>query len=122
VLEAQRIASHEARRRQVQYIGRLMRDVDPEPIRAKLDEWRGQSRAATAAVHAAERWRDRLLADESALTAFAEQFPQNDLQRLRTLIRNARAEQAGGKPPRAYRDLFRELRGLLDARSAADAE
>ena len=122
VLEAKRITSHEGRRRQVQYIGRLMRDVDPAPIRAKLDEWFGQSRAATAAMHAVERWRDRLLADDEALTAFAAHHPGTDLQRLRTLIRNARAERAAGKPPRSSRELFREIRGLLEVPGAADAE
>jgi len=118
VLEAKRITSHEGRRRQVQYIGRLMRDVDPAPIRAKLDEWSGQSRAATATMHAAERWRDRLLDDDDALTAFAADHPRSDLQRLRTLIRNVRAERAAGKPPRAFRELYREIRGVLEAPGA----
>jgi ribosome-associated protein len=122
VLEARRITSHEARRRQVQYIGRLMRDVDPAPIRAKLDEWHGQSLTATALMHAAERWRDRLLADEDALTAFAGEHSGRDLQRLRSLVRAARAEQAAGKPPRASRELFREIRGLLETRNSPDAE
>jgi ribosome-associated protein len=122
VLEAGRITSHEGRRRQVQYIGRLMRDVDPAPIRAKLDEWQGQSRTATALMHAAERWRDRLLADEDALTAFAGEHSGRDLQRLRSLVRAARAEQAASKPPRASRELFREIRSLLEARNAPDAE
>lgn len=121
VLEAQRIRSHEGRRRQLQYIGRLMRDVDPTPIRAKLDEWRGQSREATATMHAVERWRDRLLADEDALTAFVDAHPEGDVPHLRALIRNARAELAAGKPPRAYRELFREIRRLVAAPSAADA-
>ena len=60
VLEARRITGREGRRRQLQYIGRLMRDIDPAPIRAKLDEWHGQSREATAQMHAIERWRERL--------------------------------------------------------------
>ena len=122
VVEARRITSHEARRRQIQYIGRLMRDVDPAPILAKLEEWHGQSRTATATMHAVERWRDRLLADESALTEFAGEHTGRDLQRLRSLIRTARAERAAGKPPRAFRELFREIRGLLEARSPVDAE
>jgi ribosome-associated protein len=122
VIEARRITSHEARRRQVQYIGRLMRDIDPTPIRAKLDEWQGQSRSATALLHAAERWRDRLLADEGALAAFSVEHSGRDLQRLRSLVRTARAEQAAGKPPRALRELFREIRGLLETRSSPDAE
>jgi ribosome-associated protein len=122
VLEARRITSREGRRRQVQYIGRLMREVDPVPIRAQLDEWQGQSRTAAALMHSVERWRDRLLADEDALTAFAGEHSGRDLQRLRSLLRTARAEQAAGKPPRASRELFREIRGLLEARSPSDAE
>lgn len=121
VLEAQRTRSHEGRRRQLQYIGRLMRDVDPAPIRAKIDEWRGQSREATATLHAVERWRDRLLADEDALTAFVDAHPDGDVPRLRALIRNARAELAASKPPRAYRELFREIRRLVAAPNAVDA-
>jgi ribosome-associated protein len=122
VLEARRITSREGRRRQMQYIGRLMREVDPAPIRAKLDEWLGQSRTATALMHAVERWRDRLLADEDALTAFAGEHSARDLQRLRSLVRTARAEQAAGKPPRASRELYREIRSLLEAQHASDAE
>jgi ribosome-associated protein len=115
VLAAKRIASREARRRQLQYIGRLMRDVDPAPIRAKLDAWRGQSRDATAALHRVERWRERLLAEEDALTELASQFPAADLQRLRTLVRNARDEQAGAKPPRAFRELFRAIKAVVES-------
>jgi ribosome-associated protein len=121
VLEAQRIKSHEGRRRQMQYIGRLMRDVDPAPIRAKIDAWRGQSREATATVHAIERWRNRLLADEDALTAFIDAHPDGDVPHLRALIRNARAELTASKPPRAYRELFREIRRLVAAPNALDA-
>lgn len=122
VLEAKRIKSHEGRRRQMQYIGRLMRDVDPEPIRAKVDEWRGQSRTAAATLHAVERWRDRLLADENALTAFVDEHPGSDLPRMRSLIRNARVELTASKPPRAYRELFREIRRRLAAPHAVDGE
>ncbi len=121
VLEAKRIKSHEGRRRQMQFIGRLMRDVDPAPIRTKLDAWQGASHAATATMHAVERWRDRLLADDAALTAFAGDHPGSDLQHLQSLIRNARAELAAFKPPRAYRGLLREIRRLLEAPSAVDA-
>ncbi len=95
VLEARRITGREGRRRQMQYIGRLMRDIDPAPIRAKIDEWHGQSREATAQMHAVERWRERLLADDAALTEFANEHPGIDLQALRALIRET--------PPRARR-------------------
>ncbi len=119
VLAARRIASREARRRQLQYIGRLMRDVDPAPIRAKLDAWHGQSHEATAALHRVERWRERLLAEEDALTELASEFPGADLQRLRALVRSARAEQArdakaSGRPPRAFRELFRAIKAIVE--------
>jgi len=110
VLEAKRITSHEAKRRQLQYIGRLMREVDPEPIRARLAAIDGGSAQAAAAHRRLELWRERLLADDEALTSFAAEHPAADLQRMRTLIRNARKEQQAGKPPRAYRELFRFIK------------
>jgi ribosome-associated protein len=110
VLEAKRIRSHEAKRRQLQYIGRLMRDVDPEPIRAQLAAIEGSSAQAAAAHRRLESWRERLLSDDEALTAFAAEHPSADLQALRTLIRNSRKEQKEGKPPRAYRELFRFIK------------
>ncbi len=113
VLEAKRITGHEAKRRQMQYIGRLMRDVDPAPIRAKLDEWRGQSREATAQLHSVERWRDRLIEDDGALTDFAREHPGADLQALRTAIRETRRERATDRPPKHFRELFRLVREAL---------
>jgi ribosome-associated protein len=110
VREAQRITSHEARRRQLQYIGKLMRKVDPEPVRAALAMVAGQSALARAQQRRLEGWRERLIGDDAALTAFAAEHPGADLQELRTLIRNARKEIAESKPPRAQRELFRVLR------------
>lgn len=115
VREARSIASHEARRRQLQYIGRLMRDLDPEPIRARLQDIEGSSAAATARHRRTEQWRARLLEDDAALTEFAREHPGADLQTLRTLIRNARKEQKEGRPPRAFRDLYRVLREAVQA-------
>jgi ribosome-associated protein len=102
--------THEGRRRQMQYIGKLMRDVDPEPIRERLAAWSGQSRAEIVRQHAMERWRTRLVEDDAALTEFLQLYPNLDAQVLRNHIRNARREQAAGKPPRAYRELFRIVR------------
>ena len=116
ILEAKRIRSHEAKRRQMQYIGRLMRDVDPGPIRERLAALRGESVQAAAAHRRLEALRGRLLDDDAALTEFAAAHPQADLQALRALLRNARKEMKEGKPPRAYRELFRFLK---DAQSAA---
>jgi ribosome-associated protein len=110
VREAQRIRSREGRRRQLQYIGKLMRQVDPAPIQAVLERWDGQSREATAAHHRIERWRLRLLEDDGALTEFAREHPHADLQRLRTCVREARKERLAGGEPRHFRDLFRLIR------------
>jgi len=112
ILEAKRITSHEAKRRQMQYIGRLMRDVDAAPIRAQLAEVEGHSAQANARHRRLETWRERLLADDEALTAFAAEHPGADLQLVRALIRNARKEAALGKPPRAQRELFRLLKDI----------
>jgi ribosome-associated protein len=112
LLEAKRITSHEAKRRQMQYVGRLMRGLDPEPIRARLGEIEGSSARATARHRRLEAWRERLLADDAALTEFAAEHPGADLQTLRTLIRNARKEAGEGKPPRAHRELFRTLKAI----------
>ena len=110
VREAQRITAHEGRRRQMQYIGRLMRDIDPAPIQERLDAWRGQSKAEIARQHGMERLRDKLVADDSALTEFAQKHPGVDLQALRNLIRNARKEAAEGRAPKSYREIFKVIR------------
>lgn len=112
IRDAQRFTKHEARRRQLQYVGRLMRDVDAEPIRACLDAFNGVSRAETARQHRLERLRSDLLEDEKALGNIARDWPGADLQHLRVLRRNALKEREQGKAPRAYRELFRVLRDL----------
>jgi ribosome-associated protein len=110
VHEARRLSSHEARRRQVQYIGKLMRELDAEPIRAQLAAVLGGSAEERARHQRLEHWRTRLLEDDAALTEFVAAHPTGDLQQLRALIRNARREQAEGRPPRAFREMFRVLR------------
>lgn len=113
VRDAQRMTHHEAKRRQLQYIGRLMRDIDPEPVRALLAEVAGQSAAARARRRRLEQWRERLIGDDAALTSFVAEFPSADLQSIRNLVRNARRELAESRPPRAQRELFRSLREIL---------
>lgn len=110
VLEAQRITSHEAKRRQVQFIGKLMRKLDPEPVRAAVAAITRQSASARARQQRLESWRERLIGDDGALTEYAQEHPGADLQGLRALIRNARKEIAEAKPPRAQRELFRLIR------------
>lgn len=121
VTAARRMTRFEARRRQLQYIGKLMRNVDPEPIRARLDAWKTVSHAATARLHSTERWRARVLADEAALAAFIAAHPHADAQQLRTLVRNAHRERAAGRPPRHYRALFQFVRAVLDNKEASDS-
>ena len=112
VLEAKRISRFGALRRQMQYVGRLMRDADPDAIRSQLDVWKGTSVAETARLHSLERWRARLISDELALGELLEQFPHADAQRLRALIRNVKREAEAKKPPRSFRELFHELREI----------
>ena len=119
VLEAKRIKSHEGKRRQLQYVGRLMRDVDPVPLRAQLDALTGHSAQEAARHRRLEALREKLLADDEALTAYIAGHAGADLQGLRTLIRNARREQKEGRPPRAYRELFRTLKELEPPTTAA---
>ncbi len=113
VLEAQRIRDFEGRRRQLQYIGKLMREIDPAPIRATLDQWRGVSSEHTALQHLAERWRARLLDEGDAFAAFAQAYPGSDLQRLRSLVASIARDKAAGRPLKNYRELFRALRDVV---------
>lgn len=108
----------EARRRQLQYIGKLMRKVDPEPIRAMLESFKGNSAVETARMHRLERLRIELLDDENTLGRIAETWPGADLQMLRTLRRNALREREAGRPPKAFRELFRVLREHDEGHSA----
>jgi len=113
VREMKRINKFGAQRRQMQYIGRLMRDVEPAPIVAKLESWSGKSHQHIAWLHQIERWRDRLLENEGALTELLADHPAADAQRLRTLIRNAQKEKELLKPPKSYREIFQVLRDIM---------
>ena len=110
--DAQRITKHEARRRQMQYIGKIMRDVDAAPLREAINALKGISAAANARQHRLEQLRVRLMADETAFGDLARDYPGADIQHLRQLRRNALKEAEQGKPPRAFRELFRQLREL----------
>jgi ribosome-associated protein len=122
VAQAKRITSREGKRRQMQYIGRLMREVDPEPIRAKLEAWQGLSRHEATLHHGVERWRERLMDDDPALTEFADRYPGADLQALRAVIREARKERKAGRAPRHYRELYRTLRAMIEPGSRKAGE
>jgi ribosome-associated protein len=122
LLDAQRFTKHEARRRQMQYIGKIMRDIESAPLRAAMDEIKGLSEAANIRQHQLERLRTRLMEDEAVFSEVARDYPGADMQHLRQLRRNAIKEAQQGKPPRAYRELFRELRELTSRTGSPDAE
>lgn len=116
---AQRIRDREGLRRQRQYIGRLMRDVDPAPLRDALSVDGAAHRAEVAAMHSAERWRERLLADNAALAEFCSGYPQGprELEKLEKLVAGARAEASSPQHGRSYRQLYRLLRDIILAAS-----
>ena len=109
----------EARRRQMQYIGKLMRKIDPAPIQVQLDIFSGNSAVEVAKMHRLERLREQLLEDEQTIGAIAETWPEADLQYLRTLRRNALKEREAARPPKSFREIFRVLRELQEASDAA---
>ena len=114
VLAARRITKFEAKRRQLQYIGKLMRRVEVEPIRAALDSMLAGSRRQIAAHKRIEAWRERLFAGPGALDELLAEYPGADTQRLRELVRGALRERDAGSPPRSYRELYQALRALFD--------
>ena len=118
-----RITSHGARKRQLAFLAKQMRRESDEvlqAIRDVLDASSEVSRREVAQMHRVEQWRERLLSQgDAALAELIAQFPDADRQQLRTLVRNALAEKARNKPPRAFRELFQVLRELLASGTAA---
>lgn len=115
--EARRITDHEGKRRQMQYVGKVMRSLDDAEIaaiRRTLETFKGASRAETTRLHLIERWRDRLVADDGAMTAYCADYPDTDVQTLRTLVRNARREAQQQKPPRAAREIFQLVKSAVE--------
>lgn len=110
VKEAQRITSNGAIARQRQYIGKLMREIDTTAIADQLARWKGSHQEENAHFHRLEKLRERLLADDNALSDYLRDHPEADSQQLRTLIRNARKEAETSKPPKSSRELFKLLR------------
>ncbi len=109
------LRSFEARRRHAQYIGKLMRQTDAQPLREALLEATGDSRAAVARMHLLEDWRERLLQSDDALAVLLRDHPGAPIQELRQCIRAARAERAAARAPRHARALYRHLKDLFDA-------
>jgi ribosome-associated protein len=115
IAEARHITKWEARRRQMQFIGRLMRDVDPVPIQARIDQWEGAPNAEKARLANVERWRTRLLHEADALDRLCAENAAVDRPRLAALLARVGEERAHAQPPHAYRELFRMLNTLLAA-------
>ena len=118
--EAKRITHFEGRRRQMQFIGKLMRPLDMEPIRAAIDEQANGSADLTLALHLAEQWRDKLIASDEVLAQWMTDYPDTDSQQLRALIRQARKDiakpETPGEAPRhgkSYREIFQLVRQAM---------
>jgi ribosome-associated protein len=118
IVAARRISAHEGRRRQIQYVGRLMRGVDPEPIQRALADLTGGSRESIELMHRCERWRDRLIDDDAALTELLAAHPGIDVQPMRALIRAARRERTTNSPPKSARELYRWIHEALQKADA----
>ncbi|QXO17711.1 MULTISPECIES: ribosome biogenesis factor YjgA [Vibrio] len=114
IKDAQRF-KNEARRRQLQYIGRLMRNIDPEPLQAALDKLRNKHSQSSAVLHKLEQLRDRVVEEgDSAIEDVMEMYPEADRQRLRQLARQAKKEKQANKAPKASREIFQVLKVLND--------
>ncbi|MEM1153614.1 MAG: ribosome biogenesis factor YjgA [Pseudomonadota bacterium] len=113
IYQARSIKSHSAKRRHLQLIGKLMRDIDAEPIRLALDHMYEQRREQTDAFHSYEKLRDDVLAaGPDGVEMIMRRWPQADRQQLRQLLRQHAKESAADKPPAASRKLFRLIREL----------
>ena len=114
VLDAKTIQKHGAKRRQLQYIGKLMRNVETEQIRSRLSAITQQSAEVVSQLHKIEMWRDRLINEgDSALMEYLSKYPETNRQQIRALIRNAILENAQNLPPKAYRKLFQFIKAEI---------
>lgn len=118
VKETKRITANGALRRQRQYLGSLMREVETAPIIDQIQRWEGKHSEENAHFHQLERLRSRLLEDSNSLSGFLNDYPQADSQQIRTLIRNHHREVAANKPPKSSRELFKLLREIVESKTA----
>ncbi|HEY5604538.1 MAG TPA: ribosome biogenesis factor YjgA [Gammaproteobacteria bacterium] len=111
LLQAKQITKHGAKRRQLQYIGKLMRAADADDIRAQYADLTQQSAKSVQQMHKIEKWRERLLQEgDAAIQALIDEFPGIDRNQLRQLVRTAQQEQSQNKPPKAFRKIFQLLK------------
>jgi ribosome-associated protein len=124
--EYRRTRSHEGRRRQLQFVGKLMRQADEASIREAVAAYKLGSAKETLALHEAERWREELLADDDAVTRWLSRFPETDAQQLRSLVRAARKDAKAEAPEqrrgRSYRELFQLVKSALAVGSSGSAD
>lgn len=112
ITDAQRFEK-EAKRRQLQFIGKLMRNRDPEPIQAALDKLRNKHNQQAIELHKLEKMRDRIVLEgDKAINDLMIQYPEADRQKLRQLARQAKKEQDTNKPPKAFREIFQYIKSL----------
>lgn len=121
IVEYRRMKSFGAQRRQLQLIGKRMRDLDPAAVREAIDRATGESKAAVALHHRCERLRDLMLEGDDAVKRFIDEHPEVDIRRLRELVRGARKEREAQKPPKNARELYRFLHELLDEKVVLEA-
>ncbi|AHY11600.1 MULTISPECIES: ribosome biogenesis factor YjgA [Citrobacter] len=111
---AQRIKM-EGRRRQLQLIGKMLRQRDVDPIRQALDKLKNRHNQQVVVFHKLEQLRDRMVdGSDEAIEEVMNLWPDADRQQLRSLVRNARKEKAGNKPPKSARQIFQYLRELAE--------
>lgn len=122
IKDYKKITSNGATKRQAQYIGRLMRDIDPTPIRDFLAKLKGENQAHNAFLQRVEQMRSRLLENDDAFTQFMADYPHADTPALRTLIRNTRKEQEQNKPPKHFRALYQEIKNVMQNQPENQAE
>ncbi|MEJ7686776.1 MAG: ribosome biogenesis factor YjgA [Variovorax sp.] len=129
IVDAKHITNFEGKRRQMQFVGKLMRGLDSatlDAVRAALDEQNRGPAQEAASLHEAERWRDRLIAEDDAFGGWIEAYPATDAQQLRALLRQARKDIKSGPPgesPRqakAYREVFQIVRAQIEASDQTD--
>ena len=119
IAQAKKITNFEGKRRQMQFIGKLMRPLDADPIREAINEQLNGSAQLTLQLHLAEQWRDKLVADDESLSAWLNDYPATDAQQLRALVRQARKDYKPEKPGEAprhgksYREIFQLVRQAL---------
>jgi ribosome-associated protein len=114
IQHAKSLTSNEAKRRQLQYIGKIMRDIDAEPIKAALKRMRFTHEKTTIQFHQAEEWRTKLISEgDDALNAFLNENPNVDRQQLRQLIRKAQQDRKNNRNTGAETALFKYLRVVV---------